>query len=652
MTTFAALPIVPGSASAPSSDPTSGPTPATAPASSSGVAPSAGVKGPVVLDAWAARTCPVKTQHRFDPHAAPLVAAPAAFDDPLALRAEAARRHKAVVLEALIARCTGRVVDLRLLAADGPEVQAAATRRALADGVDVVVGGMLPLDVAGRRSGAPDLLVRGADEETGRPAYHPVLVVWHKVLTPAPSVEEGESVPALPWTSFEQPSPVALRRRPGVVLRLRSEERDLRQLAHHHRLLQAAGCAAGAAWGGLIGTDDPQDPTLTWCDLAEPLLRSVDPDTPGGHRLESALERYDDAFARRLVVAEAARRGQPLLEPVVVRECATCVWWERCRARLDDDDVSLRIDRGALDRSEVEALRDLGAGTVRALAAADLANLLPPYLERVPLRSHAEARLRTAARRARLLVSGVPFVRETSGPIEVPGAAVEVDLDIESSADGRVYLWGFWVERPAGPDPGEYVAFAAFRDLDEQAETALAVKAFTWLRALVESEADAAGVAVYHYSAYEPTQIDALAQRSGDPALAWASAFAREGFVDLLEIVKEHWFGVSGLGLKLVATHAGFAWRDDDPGGLNSQRWFADAVHGPDADGRAGAEARVLAYNEDDVLATRHVRAWLRAAGSSRSDPSGTLAPLDAPRTGSTGSTEPEGVRGRADGAA
>ena len=26
------------------------------------------------------------------------------------------------------------------------------------------------------------------------------------------------------------------------------------------------------------------------------------------------------------------------------------------------------------------------------------------------------------------------------------------------------------------------------------------------------------------------------------------------------------------------------------------------------------AEARVLAYNEDDVLATRHVRAWLRAA--------------------------------------
>ncbi|HEY0237384.1 MAG TPA: TM0106 family RecB-like putative nuclease [Friedmanniella sp.] len=602
MTTYAALSVADGP----------GPTSASSPATV------AGATRPLLLDAWAARSCPVKTQHRFDPAGTPRASAPAAADDPLALRAEAARRHAAVVLEQLIARCTGRVADLRLLAADGPDVQAAATRAALADGVDVVVGGVLPPDVAGHRSGAPDLLVRGADDPTGRPTYHPVLVVWHKLLTAAPAVTDDEAAgaPALPWTSFERPSPVDLQLREGLMLRLRSEERDLRQLAHHHRLLQAAGYGATTAWGGLVGTDEPHDPTLTWCDLAEPLLRTFDPAVAGGYRLETAVERYDAAFARRVAVAEAARRGEPLLEPVVVRECATCPWWERCRSRLDDDDVSLRIDRGALDRTEVEALRDLGAGTVAALAAADLDVLLPPYLERVPRRSHAESRLRTAARRARLLQGGVGFVRETSGPITVRGAAVEVDLDIESSAEGRVYLWGFWVERPgrsgAAAEPGEYVAFAAFRDLDEEAETALAVEAFTWLRGLVEAESG--GVAVYHYSAYEPNAIDALARRSGHPVLAWASTWAREGFVDLLEVVKEHWFGVSGLGLKLVAAHAGFAWRDEDPGGLNSQRWFADAVHGPDAEVRAAAETRVLAYNEDDVLATRYVRAWLRAA--------------------------------------
>ncbi len=578
----------------------------------------ASTPGPLLLDPWAARSCPVKTQHRLDPSEAPLPAVAAEPDDPLVLRAEAARRHRAVVLESLIDRCAGRVADLRLLAADGPDAQTAATRRALEAGVDVVVGGVLPPDHDAHRSGAPDLLVRGVDDPAGRPTYHPALVVWHQVLTSAAGTGEDEDAPGLPWTPFAQPSPADLRRRVGVGLRVRSEERDLRQLAHHHRLLQAAGFGGATAWGGLVGTDAAasaeHDPFLTWCDLGAPLLRAPDPDAPGASRLETVLERYDGAFARRLEVATAVRQGVRLLEPVVVRECATCPWWERCRARLDDDDVSVRIDRGALDRTEVETLRGLGTGTVHALAAADLDALLPRYLPQVlPRRAHAEDRLRTAARRARLLVGGVPFVRETSGPIEVPGATVEVDLDIESSADGRVYLWGFWVERPGDADagPGEYVAFAAFRDLDEAAETALAVEAFTWLRDLVDA---GPSVAVYHYSGYEPSTIDTLARRSGHPVLAWATAYAQEGFVDLLDVVKEHWFGVGGLGLKLVATHAGFAWRDEDPGGLNSQRWFADAVHDPDPGVRAAATRRVLAYNEDDVLATRHVRAWLREA--------------------------------------
>lgn len=596
-----------------------------------GAEPAAPAGAALLLDARAARSCPVKTQRRFDPESVLPPAQPQAFDDPLALRAEAGRRHRQVVLEELIDRCRGRVVDLRLLAADGSDVQVAATRRALADGVDVVVGGVLPPDHDGHRTGSPDLLVRGADGLQG-PTYHPALVVWHHVLaaqTPRAGQspdgeprEDGppreEAPPGLAWTSFEEPAPVDPHRR-DAVLRLRSAERDLRELAHHHRLLEAAGFGDGPAWGGLVGTDVASGAgrSLVWADLAEPLLRTYDAEVPGGYRLEPVLERYDGAFARRLRVAEAARRGEPLLAPVVVRECATCRWWPACRAQLDDDDVSVRIDRGALDRLEVEALRGLDAGTVTALAHADTDALLERYLPLVPHRSHAESRLRTAVRRARLLEGGVPFVRETSGPIDVRAGSVEVDLDIESSADGRVYLWGFFLERPGRPQEGSYRAFAAFRDLDEGAETALAVEAFTWLRSLVQAEQEAGsgpGVAVYHYSGYETSTIDALAQRSGHPVLAWASAYAREGFVDLLDVVKEHWFGVSGLGLKLVATHAGFAWRDEDPGGLNSQRWFADAVHAPEPDARAAAEARVLAYNEDDVLATRHVRAWLRAA--------------------------------------
>ena len=57
----------------------------------------------------------------------------------------------------------------------------------------------------------------------------------------------------------------------------------------------------------------------------------------------------------------------------------------------------------------------------------------------------------------------------------------------------------------------------------------------------------------------------------------------------------------------MVAVHgAGFAWRDEDPGGLQSQLWFEQAVAGDRA-----AEERLLAYNEDDVRATKAIRSWL-----------------------------------------
>ncbi len=208
-----------------------------------------------------------------------------------------------------------------------------------------------------------------------------------------------------------------------------------------------------------------------------------------------------------------------------------------------------------------------------------------------------------------MLLEGTSFDRETVGPIEVPQAEVEIDLDIESSADGRVYLWGFLLQY-AGESGAVYHEFSQFDDLDNQSEAALASDAFTWLRSIVEATPSAL---VFHYSAYEVAKIIELARREHTELLDWAASYAEEHFVDLLEIVKAHYFGVSGLGLKLMARHVGFSWRDDDPGGLNSQLWFAEAVHGETAEVRSRARRRVLEYNEDDVTATSQVRAWLRA---------------------------------------
>ena len=591
----------------------------------------------VLLGASAACSCPVKTSNAFDA----TVPRPADGPAELPARVQAARTFEAQQLEALIEAVPGLVVDLRLL-----DVRSAAEacRQALQVGAAVVVAGALPVDAAGHRLGRPDLLLRGADQPDGRPGYHPGVVKAHKVLLPAKRRPVGDALspsgavlspskdaalspskdgeppgPAVRWSPLAAPRPLDLQPWHGVAPRLGSREGDFLQLAHHHRMLQAAGFAGPEALGAVIGTDTVQDGTvLAWVDLAAPAVRTFSRSAEQGWRLRSLLERYDHEQGLRVDVARAAARRpgdpaqdpEPLVRPVVQRECQTCRWWPHCRTELADDEVSLRIDKGALDVREVLALRRRGIGTVEQLATADLDALLPGYLPEVSHRTGTENRLRVASRRARMLTAGVSFDRETTGPIPVPAAELEVDLDIESAADGRIYLWGFLLHDTASDEPSRYVAFSGFTALDDATEAALADEAFGWLRGLVEGPRS---VRVYHYSAYEPTAVRTLAAREPEhPALAWAAGYASR-LVDLYDVVKAHYFGAGGLGLKPIAQHAGFRWRDEDPGGLNSQVWFADAVGGADEAVRGRARTRVLEYNEDDVRATAALRAWLRS---------------------------------------
>jgi predicted RecB family nuclease len=338
-------------------------------------------------------------------------------------------------------------------------------------------------------------------------------------------------------------------------------------------------------------------------------------------------QRYDHEHAFRVDVARRARQRtggaddpDPLVRPIRVDECARCPWWAQCGPQLHPDDVSVRINKGALDPREIGTLRARGVETITELAAVDLDDFLTGYLPEVTHRPGAEDRLRLAARRARMLLSGTSLDRTTTGPVPVPAAAVEIDFDLETSPDGRAYLWGFLVTE-AGAAP-RYVAFSRFARLDDDAEAELAAQALGWLR----DQVDRAGgdVCVYHYSGFELSKLDALAAARPTPLLRWARAWCAEHACDLLDVVKTHFFGAHGLGLKVVAADgAGFSWRDDDPGGLNSQAWFTEAVLGDSAEVRRAARQRVLDYNEDDVIATARVRGWLRSPRWPQPEPVG-----------------------------
>ncbi|NLT30646.1 MAG: TM0106 family RecB-like putative nuclease [Propionibacterium sp.] len=570
------------------------------------------------LDSYAARSCAVKTHNHFNP----LVDLPVGEDDPaLNELFEGGLAYEEQVLSRLVTEFTGTVVDLRPIQDEPVPVQTDATLAALAEGVEVIIGGLLPADPLGHRTGRPDLLVRGLG--TGdRPGYHPVEVKFHKVHERRKSGRNSTWV--LPCSPATNPRPGVAQPVDDVVFRT-SREADLLQVAHYWRLLEASGYAAsGRPTAGVLGTDDVLRPdsdepvrVVTWVDLEEPFLRTFSRSAESGWTKRSVLERYDHEHGFRVQVARnALAQGRvtppaPLVHPIVVKECRTCPWWAHCRPMLDDDDISLRIDRSPLDVREIGALRQLGIRTITDLAGVNPDDLLPRYLPEVSHKDQAESRLRLAIRRADLLVRGVTLERLDTAPVDLPPVDLEIDFDIETSSDDRVYLWGFLVtDRRAGGEP-EYVHLSAWEDLDDDSEAELAHRAARWLLARLHGDAS---VRVYHYSNFEAVRLRQLAARTGDPVLTELCDHIESHFVDLYAVVRGQWFGTNGLGLKILAAEGpGFQWRDDAPGGLNSQTWFDEASHADDPVLREQARVRVLEYNEDDVRATHAVRAWLRA---------------------------------------
>lgn len=552
-----------------------------------------------VLDAYAARSCPVKTHHTFDP----TVAQPEhPHDESLRESFLGGSDYRDAVLDR-IARKARDVVDLRSLHDDGASWQERldACLAAMGAGAPVILGGVLPLDLDGHRSGRPDALVRGNDTAEGAPGYWPLRVKPYRVrerqvgadslrMSRLSSIGRLEPLPDMRYRVFRE----------GVLM----------ELAHFWRLLESCGFASSRPLGAVVGDEREHPPTVTWVDLGAKLIRTYS--KTAGHKLRAPLERYDHEHRFRVYVAEHASQRTPddgtppVVRPIRVRECEWCAWWSVCRPMINDDDLSLRISKAPLDVRELQTLMGLGITTVAQLAEADVDAILPEYLPLTGHRDRAEQRLRQAALRARMLANGVALERVCPDPIGVPRSPVEVDLDIETSDDGNVYLWGVLITDEEG---SRYKHFSRFEKLTGKTEARLAAEFASWL---IEFLSEHPGALIYHYSDYEPVHLARLAERSGIPEVVAAADLIRKHFVDLFAYIRENFVGVEGLGLKVVATSGvGFRWRDSEPGGLASQTWFNDAIHAKKRRAREAARQRVLEYNEDDVRATFAVREWL-----------------------------------------
>ena len=134
------------------------------------------------------------------------------------------------------------------------------------------------------------------------------------------------------------------------------------------------------------------------------------------------------------------------------------------------------------------------------------------------------------------------------------------------------------------------------------------------LFAFFDRLADCGDAVVYHWTGYERTILQAASDRHGirlrtaPDVDAW---FDRYG-CDLWAWTKARFVSPKGYSLKVIAPLCGFTWRDEDPGGAQSELWYVDAVAGDHTQRR-----RLLLYNEDDVTAQLAIRRWTidRATG-------------------------------------
>ena len=560
-------------------------------------------------------------------------------------RVDAGREHAGGVLDVLVSSLGDEIIVVD----NGNRAAAQATTlTAIRDGVPVIADAWLPPDNAGGRIGRPDLLVFAGD------GYLPVEIKLHLLTNEGPT--------SLETSLLASPYPASSTTVAGRRFRKRSKLlEDTLELAHFFRMLESHD-AASRSTGFLGGVIDGSS-TLWWVDID--LRNSADG--------RSVLETYDHRFtelheiAAMTALRNADRDIPRPRDPWWHKDCESCPYESVCHAELAErDDVSLvrwsseitldalrsagvssrselaQLDLGLVDLGErlrdttlplpdlielarkaapEEALSDVVGprmGVRRHLAASGLVTVSELLnRDRATLELAGQLRdLGRSVRRARAGLAGGVLRQVDVDELDPASADVEVDIDMESYGHAT-YLWGALVSRriPLEGVAEGYRAFVTFEPLDELAEAGLFRDFWSWfsdLRRVTRSAGYSFRAYCFWRSAEEGQMRRAVAAELDDlpRERELERFFASDEWVDLHQLVRDQLLTEGPLGLKALAGMAGFTWRDDDPSGEASMGWYEEAI----GVGGEGARERLLAYNEDDVRATKALREWLGGA--------------------------------------
>ena len=378
--------------------------------------------------------------------------------------------------------------------------------------------------------------------------------------------------------------PMGLEGRPDLLVRVDDIGSDLGAFSYglveikSARRIRDAHILQGAFYNRLLGIVQGYEPAEFYMINRDAQDQSIKMSEVTG-KLDVAL----DAMHRII----AGQRVEPAYR--------SAKWpWESYVNRLavEAKDVSLIPGVGGAKR---EVLAGAGFGSVDTMAKAEEEAL-------VELPGIGGTTAKRFVSSARAIQQSIPIRRGTMSAMR--RRKTEVFFDLEGT-DPRIGVEGLEVVN--------YLIGALIRQASEQAtfipffastfdgEERILKEFFEWGNTLDDP-------VFYHWHHYERTHLIKMIQHYGLSERITSRVMER--LVDLSPIAtKSFAFPTYGEGLKDIAKALGFTWRQEDVDALISVTLYLKYVEsgGTDEESRN----RILAYNEDDCLATMHVFDWL-----------------------------------------
>jgi uncharacterized protein len=283
-------------------------------------------------------------------------------------------------------------------------------------------------------------------------------------------------------------------------------------------------------------------------------------------------------------------------------KCKVCPYVGLCKPQFEaKEDLTLLY---GIDSRSAPHLEAQGIDTITKLA-----NSQPEDIEDVPYLKGVHKKYR-AVLQAKAYKTGEMF--KIQSPRLPEGTWVHFDIEVNPLTDNgeeHVYLWGF-LKPPYDGSAFEYV-WTDYESQDEQG----------WLQFLDLMEKyrqQYPDLILCHFSSYEVVNIRRYAKRYNMEehlTVTWLLGDDSPLF-DIQPAVKDNFvLPLASYGLKQICKHEGlvnFQWSDDDSGLQWSVVQFVKYRTELINDRRDQMKKDILAYNFDDVVATRRLEEWLR----------------------------------------